>query len=225
MKNGNPRCAQTPSRRLWDGTWCAGTEVEPQKIIQSRSRNRLTELYHATESSNGRYRVFLKVAGKSFSDKVRMSTDKNPRSVLQDRFSFLVSLNSLIKLQTIERSSLPSSSTYDRLAHLKEITNTGKMLLEKADGASRHRKHAAMNSACIYVYIYSTHRARLEKRVLAADRRKTGSLSLLKIAFHVVKKFSFLTKRVVGTRIDRELAFVCPSRARDKVFLVTAGTR
>ncbi|KYM81938.1 hypothetical protein ALC53_07579 [Atta colombica] len=40
------------------------------------------------------------------------------------------------------------------------------------------------------------HRARLEKRVSAADRRKTGSLSLLKIAFHMVKKFSFLTNPV-----------------------------
>ncbi|EGI57970.1 hypothetical protein G5I_13948 [Acromyrmex echinatior] len=171
MKNGNPRCAQTPLRRLWDGTWCADTEVEPQKIIQSRSRNRLTELYHATESSNGRYRVFLKVAGESFSDKVRMNTDKNPWSVLQDRFSFLVSLNSLIKLQMIERSSLPSSSTCDKDstecglrylpgclrfergwrwegALLKEITNTGKMLLEKADGASRHKK-AIMNAPVI----------------------------------------------------------------------------
>lgn len=48
-----------PSRRLWDGTRCAGTEVGPQKIIQDRSRNRLTELYYAVESSSGRYRVFF----------------------------------------------------------------------------------------------------------------------------------------------------------------------
>ncbi|KYM81937.1 hypothetical protein ALC53_07578 [Atta colombica] len=121
VKRAAKRCR--PSRRLWDGTWCAGTEVEPQKIIQSCPCNRLTELYHATESNNGRYRVFLKVTGEPFSDKVRMSTDKNLWSVLQVRFSFLVSLSSLIKLQMIEGSSLPLSSTCDKDSHKKAIMN------------------------------------------------------------------------------------------------------
>ncbi|KYN08100.1 hypothetical protein ALC62_00945 [Cyphomyrmex costatus] len=139
-------------------------------------------------------------------------------------------------------------------------------------------QHAAMNSACIYVYIYcirlqndafanrrmqrenplgrgtvrrrdddfslsreAAHRARLEKRVRAADRRKTGSLSLLKIAFHVVKKFSFpmnpvqplFTKRlhvvyyanVMHWEWTSQDVNACPSWARDRVSLVTAGTR
>lgn len=53
------------------------------------------------------------------------------------------------------------------------------------DGAKKRRWFLSREAA---------HRARLEKRVRAADRRKTGSLSLLKIAFHVVKKFLFLMK-------------------------------
>lgn len=49
------------------------------------------------------------------------------------------------------------------------------------DGAKKRRWFLSREAA---------RRARLEKRVRAADRRKTGSLPSLKIAFHMVKKFS-----------------------------------
>lgn len=136
-----------------------------------------------------------------------MKSDKSPpSSELSTRSSYQG--QSLIKMGTYLHDgdiSLGNSKPNVRMQLRIPFASISTFTTHLRDGASANWRYVVRRATGESVRLWdgakkrrwflsceAARRARLEKRVRAVDRRKTGSLPSLKIAFRVVNKFSSL---------------------------------